>query len=329
MKKFALVTAALLISLACYRSLRATIAPPQNSGAAWSALADDFFDNVYFKFSPSLGTGAGFHQYDTQLEDYSHAGVLNQIAALHAIEKRVETFDDTTLSPSEQADRELVLSNIRGTLLTLETIRPWQKNPDTYSSGISESVFGIMSRKFASPDARLASVVAREKQMPAVFVAARANLKNPPHIYTEIAIQQLPDIISFFQKDVPLAFAAAYDPAVKADFAKSNAAVIAELQSYQKWLQTDVLPKSKGDFRIGPATFSPKTSVRRNGGHAARPPARNRHAPIFTITRTSLSAIAKEVDRDETAACKSWPSWKAIIPRRTICCRLSATLSTA
>ena len=60
-----------------------------------------------------------------------------------------------------------------------------------------------MSRTFAPPADRLQSVIARERQIPAVFEAARANLKNPPRIYTEIAIEQLPGIVSFFQNDVP------------------------------------------------------------------------------------------------------------------------------
>jgi uncharacterized protein (DUF885 family) len=238
---------------------RAHATSPQNSGsAAWNALVEDYFANVYFKFQPTAGTAAGFHQYDTQLEDYSRAGVDAQVAALHAMEKRVAGFDAAGLSATEVGDRELVLTQIQSQLLTLETIRPWEKNPDNYSGGISNSVFEIMSRKFASPDARLASVVAREKQMPVVFVAARANLKNPPQIYTEIALQQLPDIISFFQNDVPSAFSGATDPAVKAAFAKSNAAVIADLQSYQTWIKQDLLPRSKGDFRIGAETFSKK-----------------------------------------------------------------------
>jgi uncharacterized protein (DUF885 family) len=115
-----------------------------------------------------------------------------------------------------------------------------------------------MERKFAPPDERLKSVIAREKAIPAVFVAARRNLKNPPRIYTEIALQQVPDLISFFQNDVPDAFKDATDPAVKADFAKSNAAVIAALQDYEKWMKTDLLPRSNGDFRIGAENFSKK-----------------------------------------------------------------------
>ena len=115
-----------------------------------------------------------------------------------------------------------------------------------------------MERKFASPDERLRSVIAREKLALSRLDEARTNLKNPPKIYTEIAIEQLPGIVSFFQNDVPQAFADAKDVELKAEFAKSNGAVIAALNTYQNWLKTDVLPRSKGDFRIGADAFQKK-----------------------------------------------------------------------
>src|ERR1700735_1507343 len=55
-----------------------------SSGAiAWNTIVDQYFDQVYFKFSPTLGTTSGLHQYDAMLEDYSRAGVDRNIAALH------------------------------------------------------------------------------------------------------------------------------------------------------------------------------------------------------------------------------------------------------
>ena len=140
----------------------------------------------------------------------------------------------------------------------LETIRTWETNPDNYSSGIANSAFVLMERKFAPADDRLRSLIAREKQMPAVFAAAKENLKNPPRIYTEIALEQLPDIIGFFQKDVPEAFTDAKDAATISEFKKTNAAVIAALESYEKWLKADLLSRSNGDFRIGADSFSKK-----------------------------------------------------------------------
>lgn len=226
----------------------------------FAQASDDYFDQVYFRYQPTNGTVTGFHQYDTQLEDFSRANIDAEIAALKSFEKRIEAIqpDNAPADFVPRSDREIVLSNIRGWLLELETIRPWEKNADNYSSTCASSAFTLMERKFASPDDRLRSLVAREKKMPAVLAEARVNLKNPPRIFTEIAIEQLPGIVGFFEHDVPLAFADAHDPALKAEFAQSNAAVIAALNNYLGWLKSDLLARSNGDFRIGAQAFGEK-----------------------------------------------------------------------
>jgi hypothetical protein len=242
---------------------------PAAGDAALARLADDYFDQYYFPQNPTAATTAGIHRYDDQLEDYSRAGVERQIAALHAYQQRLENLAASGLSERVQGDRELLLSSIRGSLLELEVIRPWQNNPDTYSSGISNSAFTIMERSFAPPSERLRLLIEREQRMPAALEAAHANLRNPPEIYTKIAIEQLPGIISFFQSDLPQAFTAADDQDVQARFAAVNGQVIAALKSYQHWLQTQVLPRSHGDFRLGAKTFQRQAAVRRDGRHAA------------------------------------------------------------
>ena len=235
-------------------------AAQENWKQKFEKASDAYFDQVYFHYGPTNGTLVGYHQFDGQLEDYSRKNVDAEIAALKSFEKRIEAIhpDDAAADFVARSDREIVLSNIRSQLLTLETIRPWEKNADNYSSTCANGAFVLMERKFASPDERLRSLVAREKQMPALLDAARVNLKNPPRVYTEIAIEQLPDIVSFFEKDVPLAFADAQDAALKAEFAQTNAAVIAELKSYLGWLKTDLLARSNGDFRIGAEAFQKK-----------------------------------------------------------------------
>jgi uncharacterized protein (DUF885 family) len=225
---------------------------------AFHKLADRYFDEVFFKYAPTAGTAAGFHQYDTKLEDYSRKSIDAQVAALKKYKTEVERLNLSDANQEELADRDLVLSDINSKLLAIENIRQWEKNPDIYSSGISNSAFVIMARKFAPPDERLKSLIAREKQMPAVFTAAHENLKNPPRVYTEVALEQLPGIISFFQKDVPEAFKEAKDPQVLKAFSESNQRVIAALESYQKWLKDDLLPKSNGDFRIGAENYRNK-----------------------------------------------------------------------
>ena len=225
---------------------------------AFLSASDAYFDEVYFPYQPTAGTLAGYHQYDAQLEDLSLERTNAEIAALHGYEKKIGAIPAAGLDQTTRADRELVLANIRGTLLSLEVIRPWEKNPDNYSGMVSNAAFSLMERKFASPEDRLRSLVAREKLMPGQLALARANLNNPPKVYTEIAIEQLPGIITFFEHDVPLAFAEAKDSALNAEFAGTNRAVIQALTDYLAWLKTDLLPRSNGDFRIGADAFRKK-----------------------------------------------------------------------
>jgi uncharacterized protein (DUF885 family) len=225
------------------------------AGQTFNTLSEQYFTQVYFKFSPTAGTAAGLHQYDAQLEDYSAVGVQKQITALHEWEKKIETIDPSALDAEPAADREILLNSVRATLLQLEIIRGWEKNPDIYSSGVTNSIFVIMERPYAPVDVRLRAVVEREKLIPQAFVEARKNLKNPPRIYAKIALEQIDGLVSFFENDVPQAFTAADDVGAKAQFAKTNAAVIESLKSYGIWMKTDLLPRSNGDFRYGADTF--------------------------------------------------------------------------
>ncbi|MBZ5674403.1 MAG: DUF885 domain-containing protein [Acidobacteriia bacterium] len=221
------------------------------TAASAQTVYDRFFDEYYFPFSPTTATSAGIHKYDEKLEDYSKAGVAKRVAILKKFESEFEKLP-------ESADRDLVLNTIRAGLLELETVRGWERNPDNYSSGITNSAFVIMSRTFAPAEARLKSLTARERLMPKVLAEARANLKNPPRIFTEVAIEQMPGNISFFENDVPLAFKAVNDSKLLADFRAANSAVIAALKDYEQWMTKDLLPRSQGDFRLGPSTYAKK-----------------------------------------------------------------------
>jgi len=230
----------------------------QKRDSEFHKLADRFFDEVVFRYDPVQATQAGFHQYDAMLASGSRAEIEAQTAALHKFEKEVESFDARGLTPPAAADRELVLAQIRGQLLTLEVVRPWEKNPDIYSSGVSSAVFVVMSRNFAPLAARLKSVIAREKLVPRLLESARENLKNPPRIFTEIALEQMPGIVSFFQSDVPATFKDVSDGALKAEFQEVNRAAIAALTNYEAFLKADLLPRSNGEFRIGAETYRKK-----------------------------------------------------------------------
>lgn len=241
-------------------ALAMVVAPALASepGREWNALVDGYLEEVYFPQNPSYATVSGIHRYDREMEAYSAQEIAAENRVLHEYERRVANFPTAGLGQVDAADREILLGHIRSELLTSETLRPQEKNPDIYSSGATGSVYVLMERKFAPAEVRLRSVIAREKKIPGVLAEARKNLKNPAKIYTQIAIEQIPGIIGFFAKDVPEAFAEVKDPALTAEFAKSNGETIAALKAYGEWLEKDLLPRADGDFRIGAENYSKK-----------------------------------------------------------------------
>jgi len=221
---------------------------------SFQQLVDAYFED-YFKANPSQATSAGFHQHDRELEDFSLAAHQRNRRRLVEYLAAFQAINAGTLSPLERDDREIMIATIHSALLEEDRVQQWRKNADNYSGAVTSSIFSIMKRNFAPAEARLRSVIEREKQIPRALQQARAVLRDPPKIYTDIAIDQLPGNIDFFAKDVPDAFKDVKDAALLAEFRSSNKAAIAALKDYQSWLKSDLLPRSHGIFAIGTENY--------------------------------------------------------------------------
>ena len=231
-----------------------------SADAAFTAVAGEYFEDLYRR-QPTQATYLGIHKFDDQLDDYSRQGVTDAVAAAKGFRARVAAIEATALSTSSQLDREQLLHAIDSRILTIETIRPWARDPDTYSSGITNTAYLMIKRAYAPDDERMKLLIAREKQMPAALLEARKNLDNPPEILTQIAIDQLDGSQGFFKAAVAQAFPDVKDAALVAQFKQSNDAVIAALGDYKQWLQTDLLKRSTGDFAIGADTYAKKLAA--------------------------------------------------------------------
>ena len=179
-------------------------------------------------------------------------------------QKQFGGIQGSELTEDSAGDLEILTSSIRARLLELQSIQMWRKDPDLYTSVLSDSIFVIMRRNFAPPDERLRSLVARELQVPKVLEAARQNLQNPPKVYTEVALQQLPDTIKFFQKDVPEAFREVKDPELLARFKRSNDAVVEGFENISKpFCRTTCCPPPTAIFVWAPITSARSCSMTR------------------------------------------------------------------
>jgi uncharacterized protein (DUF885 family) len=259
-----LVRTSVVIALTVALTVCSAPPPPPAStpshDATFSSVAGQYLEDLY-KRQPTQATYLGIHKYDDRLDDYSRAAVTDAVTAARDFRQRVASIDPASLSPANQLDREQVLRAIDARILTLETIRPWARDPDTYSSGITNTAYLMIKRAYAPPDERLRLLIARERQMPAALLEARKNLDNPPQISTRIAIDQLDGSRDFFKTAVAAAFPEVKDQGLLAEFKTANDAVIAALADYKKWLQDDLLKRAHGDFAIGADTYAKKLAA--------------------------------------------------------------------
>ena len=147
--------------------------PATSAGdAAFTAIAHEYLEDLYRR-QPTWATDLGIHRYDDRLEDYSRQAVTNAVATARQFRARVAATDEKTLSAANALDRELILRTIDSGLLTLEVVRPWAKDPDIYSGGLTNAAYIMIKRNFAPPEDRLRKLIAREK------AHARASRRGP------------------------------------------------------------------------------------------------------------------------------------------------------
>jgi uncharacterized protein (DUF885 family) len=254
-----LTIALLALTAACRRGVHEKAAAA-NGDSAFEAIADRLIADT-LKRNPSTATVLGVHDYDNALEDVSRAAVDAEVAALKGFRAELSAIDPATLSPAHQLDLAQAISGIDSQMLERQIVRGWTKNPDLYSTAVTQTAFVMINRNFAAPDVRLRALIQRERLMPGNLAEARKNIDNPPSIYTDIAIEQLDGDIGFFKSSVPAAFAAVTDRALLDRFTQANQNVITALTEYKTWLQTDVKPRSKGSYALGGEALAAKFRV--------------------------------------------------------------------
>jgi uncharacterized protein (DUF885 family) len=229
--------------------------------ARFNQLADQYLRG-YYAFYPTQATALGLHEYDSQLESRSPSALASEVRRLRATLAQLARINPNVLTADARYDYLVLTSHARGQLLELQDIRMWQRDPNLYSRLSITGVDNILKRNYAPIEQRLDAVLAREREITRLLAEARANLDQPPRIYTEIALAQARGSVDYFARTVPQLIERAggvrLSAARRAQFEAVNQTAIEALRSYAEWLERDLLPRSTGQFAIGEENYKRK-----------------------------------------------------------------------
>jgi uncharacterized protein (DUF885 family) len=237
---------------ACALLLGAAACIPREQPETFAAFVDRYLDD-FARRHPSIASGNGLHQHDDRLEDFSAAGVAEEIAALKAHRATLDAFPDSALTPDERVDRTILLGVIDGWLLEQETLENWRRNPMLYAAALSDGVHNLMTMENAPAPERMRRLLGKLAGVPALLDAARTNLTNPPRLHAERGLGMLRAAADMLTNDVALAFASEQGTPLMDSVATAATAAAGAVRAFADVFERDVLPRAEGDWRVGAA----------------------------------------------------------------------------
>jgi uncharacterized protein (DUF885 family) len=248
MGKFAFL-AALFLSL----SLLPVYATTEDD--AFQKVAHDYIEQ-YLQANPEQATELGDHRFDGELTNYSAEARAKDLGTQKQFRDKLNTIDGSQLSGPNSIDFRILKENIDYQIFRAEELKEPEWNPLVYMQSLANSLYLLVARDFAPAEKRIPSLRQRLEKIPDVIAQAKANLQHPPRIHTETAIEQTQGAINLVRTElVPLLDQA---PQMKKELAPLQNKTAAALEDYKKWLQSDLLPRSDGDFRLGEEKYRKK-----------------------------------------------------------------------
>jgi len=219
----------------------------------FESIANQYIQAL-LKFNPEWASYLGDHRYDSLLNDYSMLNLRKQSEMYHTYLDSLHQIDPSRLNQTNRIDYEILLNAINYSIFRNDTLRDYQWNPRRYNPG--GPVYSLLVSDFATLRDRLKSVKTRLAAIPLRLENAKANLKTPPKIYTETAIQQIKGTIGLIRDD--LNDYLEQEPDIAAEIKPVQEQAVVALEKYAEWLKEVLLPRSNADFRLGEDKFRTK-----------------------------------------------------------------------
>ena len=221
-----------------------------------------------FPIRPMIATRLGDHRFDARLDDLSAPArqkVLQiQKDALSGLSKQV---DKSELSPDGLIDLDIFERELERSIWLTEQFDPFVDDPRVWGEYLTESIYVLLTQSTLPKEQNLANALSRMKAIPQIVETARATIGNPPRVKVETAIAQTKGAIDFYQSEI---FTVAGLPKEDARLSEASKPVIDALRSHLRFLETQVLPRSKSDnWRIGAELFAKKQELELDAGLTA------------------------------------------------------------
>ena len=247
--KHAVIVLLAVLPVSCQRD--------RHTAASFEKLTADFTYGT-LALSPVSASQAGYHEHagvrlDEALDDYSPAGIEAQRRFYQEIQGRIAGLEPGSLDKEQQADQEIIKSNVALAMMELETIQAYKHNPTVYVELAGNALFAPYVLEYAPIERRFEHIVKRLEKMPALFEQAKGNLVDAPEVWTRVAKEENDGNIDLIDKTLRQAA----PETLKAAYGTAAGKAVAALKDFSAFLE-QTLSKKTSDWRLGKEQYARK-----------------------------------------------------------------------
>jgi len=220
-----------------------------------------------WKQYPEWATSQGYHNYDSLLTIPTPEYRDKENRFVNSMLDSLKLFNLELLSAINKTDFRLIENQLKQTLFYNNSLKSFEWNPSSYN--ISGLIAEMLAGNYDTKNNRVENSCKRLANAKSYYEAGMANIKNPTKEHTELAIAQLENSVSTFNKDLIDSIKSSTleiqkkDAYIKIAIAASDAQM--SYVNFLKKLKNDT-PRS---FRIGKALYSEKFNYEINSMYSA------------------------------------------------------------
>ena len=225
-------------------------------------LSEEILEDL-FRFYPVTATEKGIHRYGHLLATYTPFSIQEEARRLKDFQERLREINPEGLGIDDRIDYELLTSNVEMNLFTLDRLKEWERNPLLYIEESIRGVFALLSKDLLSPSndslpLEREGIIYLEKrlfQIPRLLKEGKVNLKNPPKIFVEVALERLESGREFLKESISrvIHLYPAEEPVLKTAAFLAGEAMV-DYRNFLDSLQENV----NGEFSIGKENYEYK-----------------------------------------------------------------------
>jgi len=303
MSRLALPLVSLIVVLAACSPKAPEPAPPAvTSTTPAVSEADTRFNDLSarwldgaMRLSPVFATQIGDHRFDAELDDLSPEGRAKSLAFSKSLLADLEKIDRSKLSRENQVDASVLRNQLRYDIWGYENLQSWAWDPMVYSQLAGGAIYSLVARDFAPMPDRLRNATLRMEKIPTLFAQMRANLDpaRVPLIHAQTVAKQNKGVLSLID-DLIVPHAGDLASADRQNLEAAIATLRTAVDEHQAWLDKTLVPKAKGDFRIGQALYDQKLAFALDSP-LSRAEIRSRAEAELTRVRADMYSVARGV----------------------------------